>query len=62
MLRVLGWVTGDVVLTDEELDGLAANLLLSKNPALCPTSFSKWLTENSAQVGRKYASEIRRHY
>ena len=62
MLRVLGWVTGDVVLTDEELDGLAANLLLSKAPALCPTSFSKWLTENSPQVGRKYASEIRRHY
>jgi uncharacterized protein YbjT (DUF2867 family) len=62
MLRVLGWVTGDVVLTDEELDGLAANLLLSKTPALCPTSFSKWLAENSSQVGRKYASEIRRHY
>lgn len=62
MLRVLGWVTGDVVLTDEELDGLAANLLLSKTPALCPTSFSKWLTENSSQVGRTYASEIRRHY
>jgi uncharacterized protein YbjT (DUF2867 family) len=62
MLRVLGWVTGDVVLTDEELDGLAANLLLSKTPALCPTSFSKWLTENSSEVGKKYASEIRRHY
>jgi NADH dehydrogenase len=62
MLRVLGWVTGDVVLTDEELDGLAANLLLSKRPALCPTSFSKWLSDNSSQVGRKYASEIRRHY
>ena len=62
MLRVLGWVTGDVVLTDEELDGLAANLLLSKQPALCPTSFSKWLAENSWQVGQKYASEIRRHY
>jgi uncharacterized protein YbjT (DUF2867 family) len=62
MLRILGWVTGDVVLTDEELDGLAANLLLSKQPALCPTSFSKWLEENRSQVGRKYASEIRRHY
>jgi uncharacterized protein YbjT (DUF2867 family) len=62
MLRVLGWVTGDVVLTDEELDGLAADLLLSKTPALRPTSFSKWLAENSSQVGRKYASEIRRHY
>jgi uncharacterized protein YbjT (DUF2867 family) len=62
MLRVLGWFTGDVVLTDEELDGLAANLLLSKTPVLCPTSFSKWLTENSSQVGRKYANEIRRHY
>jgi len=62
MLRVLGWVTGDVVLTDEELDGLAANLLLSKTPALCPTSFSKWLNENRSQVGKKYASEIRRHY
>jgi uncharacterized protein YbjT (DUF2867 family) len=62
MLRVLGWVTGDVVLTGEELDGLAANLLLSKTPALCPTSFSKWLEENRSRVGLQYASEIRRHY
>jgi uncharacterized protein YbjT (DUF2867 family) len=62
MLRVLGWVTGDVVLTDEELDGLAANLLLSKTPALCPTLFSEWLVANKSQVGSKYASELRRHY
>jgi uncharacterized protein YbjT (DUF2867 family) len=62
MLRALGWLTGDVVLTDEELDGLAGNLLISAKPGICPTRFSEWLVANSAQVGKGYASEIKRHY
>jgi NADH dehydrogenase len=62
MLRVLGWLTGDVVLTDEELDGLAGNLLVSEKPAICPMRFSEWLAANNEFVGREYASELKRHY
>jgi hypothetical protein len=62
MLWMLDALTDDVVLTREELNGLAANLLVSSTPATCPTRFSEWLAANTATVGRKYASEIERHF
>ncbi|HLW99240.1 MAG TPA: NAD(P)H-binding protein [Candidatus Acidoferrales bacterium] len=62
MVQILGWVTGDVVLTKEEIDGLAADLLVSAKPPTCPTRFSEWLTANAGEVGQKYANELQRHY
>jgi nucleoside-diphosphate-sugar epimerase len=53
---------GDVVLTPEEVDGLMANLLVSKHPALGKSTFKDWLEINKDTVGKKYASEIGRHY
>lgn len=52
----------DVVLTPEEVDGLMANLLVSKEPARGKTYFKDWLDENRNQAGIKYASELKRHY
>lgn len=52
----------DVVLTPEEVDGLMANLLVSKEPARGKTSFKEWLERNRNSVGTKYASELKRHY
>ena len=52
----------DVVLTPEEVDGLMANLLVSKEPAHGKTYFKDWLKENRDKVGVKYASELQRHY
>jgi len=52
----------DVMLTPEEVDGLTANLLVSKEPPRCKTSLRDWLRENKETVGAKYASEILRHY
>jgi NADH dehydrogenase len=52
----------DVVLTPEEVDGLMANLLVSRQPARGKTAFKDWLEKNKSTVGTKYASEIRRHY
>ena len=52
----------DVVLTPEEVEGLMANLLVSKEPARGKTAFRDWLEENKSIVGTKYASEIMRHY
>jgi NADH dehydrogenase len=62
ILWALGKMTGDVVLTDEEIAGLAANLLVSKNAPLGHTKISEWLAANATRVGKEYASELRRHY
>src|SRR5574339_518018 len=52
----------DVVLTPEEVDGLMAGLLVSKEPPRGKTSLAGWLEANQDRVGAKYASEIRKHY
>ena len=52
----------DVMLTPEEVDGLMANLLISKEPPRCKTSLQNWLEENKATVGKQYASELARHF
>lgn len=57
-----GWVVGDVVLTWEEYQGLMGNLLASDGPSTGQTRLSEWLAENREQVGRRYASEVARHY
>lgn len=60
--QFLSLFVGDVILTPEEVDGLMANLLVSKHPALGRTAFKNWLEENKSTVGKQYASEIKRHY
>jgi nucleoside-diphosphate-sugar epimerase len=60
--QFLSLFVGDVILTPEEVDGLMANLLVSKQPALAKTAFKDWLESNKSTVGMKYASEIKRHY
>jgi hypothetical protein len=62
MLRLVGSMVGDVVLTREEIEGLMADLLVSKQPATGRTRFSEWLAKNAAALGTRYASELQRHY
>lgn len=57
-----GWFVGDVVLTWEEYKGLMGNLLAPHGPSTGQTRLSEWLTENHERVGRRYASEVARHY
>jgi uncharacterized protein YbjT (DUF2867 family) len=57
-----GWLVRDVVLTWQEYQGLMSNLLASEAPSSGQTRLSQWLAENREQVGRKYASEVARHY
>ena len=52
----------DVLLTAEEVDGLMANLLVSKEPPRGKRSFVSWLEANQKQVGTQYASELKKHY
>jgi NADH dehydrogenase len=60
--QFLSLFIGDVLLTPEEIDGLMAGLLVSKDPPLCRTRLADWLESNKDRVGAKYASEIQRHY
>jgi uncharacterized protein YbjT (DUF2867 family) len=60
--QLISLFVGDVVLTPEEVKGLMANLLVSRDPPLGKTAFRDWLEANKTIVGTKYASEIRRHY
>jgi uncharacterized protein YbjT (DUF2867 family) len=60
--RLAGIFLGDVVLTWEEYKGLMAGLLVTQGPSTGETCLSQWLSQNREQLGRKYASEVARHY
>ena len=60
--RILGWWLRDVLITHEEIQGLMSDLLVSSKPPTCSTRFSEWLTAHSDGLGRRYASELTRHF
>jgi len=60
--QFLSLFVSDVILTPEEVDGLMAGLLVSKDPPLGKTHLADWLEKNKDRVGAKYASEIKKHY
>jgi hypothetical protein len=62
MARLLGWMTGDVVLTSEEVDGLTRGLLKSAQPPRGQRSFRRWLESEGASIGTGYRNEVRRHF
>lgn len=53
---------GDVLITRDEINGLMANLLISDREPTGHTHLSQWLAENADMVGKRYASELGRHY
>ena len=60
--QFLSLFVNDVLLTPEEVDGLMANLLVSKEPAKGKTRFDEWLRKNHRNIGAAYASELAKHY
>jgi NADH dehydrogenase len=60
--QIIGLFVGDVVLTQDEVDGLMRGLLVSNEPALAKTHLKDWLRENKDTVGKRYASELKKHY
>ncbi|MEW6183782.1 MAG: NAD-dependent epimerase/dehydratase family protein [Bacillota bacterium] len=60
--QLIGHIVKDVVLTWDEVKGLMADLLVTTSPPTGYTRLSDWLTRNSATVGKRYASELNRHY
>jgi len=60
--QCLSLFVNDVILTPEEVDGLMAGLLVSKEPPRGKTRLADWLEKKNDKVGAKYASEIKKHY
>lgn len=57
-----GRLVGDILLTRDELDDLMHDILISHEPPRGTTRLTDWLPVHRDQVGRHYASEMRRHY
>ena len=60
--RAIGWLVGDVILAWQEYRGLMADLLAPGGPSTGETRLSNWLRENRDRIGRRYASEVARHF
>jgi NADH dehydrogenase len=60
--NVAGRLTGDILLTRDELDDLTHDILVSHEPPRGRTRLTDWLETNADTVGRVYASEVARHY
>lgn len=61
VLRVVGWAVREVILSGEELRGLMDELLVSRQTPTGTRSVLAWLRENGRELGRDYASELKRH-
>jgi len=59
---VLGAILKDVVLTEDEIKGLMADLLFSPRPPTGHTSLKSWVKSHAETIGNSYASELARHY
>jgi len=60
--QFLSLFVNDVILTPEEVDGLMAGLLVSREPPRGKNHLADWLEKNKDRVGAEYASEIKKHY
>jgi uncharacterized protein YbjT (DUF2867 family) len=60
--QVISRFVGDVLLTQDEIEGLLGDLLISEDAPTGQTRLSDWLTANAHQIGVGYASEVARHF
>lgn len=60
--RMLDYVVGDIVVFKEELEAVMAELHVSPQPPTGRTRFTDWLDEHARGLGRRYTSELARHY
>ena len=58
--RLLGWIVGDIILTREEIEGLMSELLYTESSPVGTTRLTEWIRQNRAQIGLKYAHELKR--
>jgi uncharacterized protein YbjT (DUF2867 family) len=60
--RAVGWARRDVLLTRDELAGLQASLLTSREPPRGSERFGDWVAENADALGSRYVSELARNF
>jgi len=60
--QFLSLFASDVILTPEEVEGLMAGLLVSKESPRGKTPLADWLEKNKDKIGTRYASELKKHY
>jgi nucleoside-diphosphate-sugar epimerase len=60
--QALSPLLGDVLITRQEMEGLLAGVLVSHQPPLGQRRFSEWLHESAPWLGRRYLSEVGRHF
>jgi uncharacterized protein YbjT (DUF2867 family) len=59
---LVGAARRDVLLTRDELSGLAASLLVSAEPPRGRDRFGEWLEREGDRLGRRYVSEVARNF
>lgn len=57
---IIGRLVGDVLITQDEVEGLMADLLYTDSPPAGETKLTDWAREHSAELGQNYASELAR--
>ena len=62
LTRVVGYLKHDSPLTRDEVDGLMANLLVSRHAPTGTTKLSEWIAANAETLGRHYVSEVNRNF
>ena len=62
LARIAGTAHRDVALTADEVAGLEAGLLASRETPLGTASFHIWLTAVGATLGQRYVSELARNF
>jgi uncharacterized protein YbjT (DUF2867 family) len=59
---LLGLIVRDVVLTRDEVTELQSRLMVSTLPPTGRVRLAEWLAKHAATLGRRWASELDRHY
>ncbi len=62
LLKIVDLLVNDIVLTRDEMGALGEERLVSKQPPIGKMRLADWLDRNANQLGRRYASEMVRHF
>ena len=60
--RALGLLVRDVMLTRDEVTELTSSLLVSSRPPAGRIGLATWAAAHAERLGRRYHSELDRHY
>ncbi len=58
--QVIGALVGDVLITQDEIKGLMADLLYTASPPAGTTRLTDWMQQHADTLGKKYTSELAR--